>query len=275
LSRILRVTIVAAGLVLVGGLAPPGAEGPAVGIVVVKEHGVGSAALAQPYLDRLAALAAEQNGWSATKGQYLTSRDAATAFIEAEHPHYGILSLPVFLALRSRYDLEVIGQVTVSLAGGRQYHLISRTATELAGCKGKALASDHTDDRRFVERVVAAGSFTLGDFTLLQTQRPLQAVKKVLDGDATCALVDDAQLADLAHIEGADGVRSVWKSAELPPMPVVAFPAASRAERDGFREHLHEICSGEGKDACKEVGILSLTDAGTGDYAGVVAAYGR
>jgi hypothetical protein len=270
-----RTVLLAAGLTLTLGVIPIHADGPAVGIVVVKEHGVGSPTLAQPYLDRLATIAAEQNGWQGAKGQYFTNRAAATAFIDAQRPHYGILSLPVFLAMRSRYDLQVIGEVAVSLAGGRQYHLISRSAVDLPGCKGKALASDHTDDPRFIERVVARGSFALADFKLVQTQRPLQTVKKVLDGDATCALIDDAQLADLSHIEGAEGVRSVWKSVELPPMPVVAFPSAPAEERKRFQEKLPDVCKDGGKSPCSEVGIQSLAAARTADYASVVSAYGR
>jgi hypothetical protein len=268
-------TLIAAALAGVLGLAVARAAEPPIGILVVKEHGVGSQALAQPYLDRLAAIAAELNHWGGAKGQYFTSRAAAGPFIDTQHPHYGILSLGAFLALRSRYDLQVIGQVTVSLAGGREYHLISASATDLAGCKGKTLASDHTDDPRFIERVVARGSFALADFTLVQTQRPLQAVKKVLDGEAVCALVDDAQLADIAHLEGAGGVHSVWKSAELPPMPVVAFRSAPGDERRRFQEHLPEVCQGDGQSACGEVGIVSLAAAGPEDYATVVAAYGK
>lgn len=255
-------------------LAPALAKGTTVGIVVVREHGVGSQALAQPYLDRFANLAA-LNGWGGATGRYFTSRDVAAAFIDAVKPHYGIFSLPAFLAMRSKYDLQVLGQVAVSLAGGRQYHLVSKTATDLAGCKGKTLASNHADDSCFIERVVAGGSFTLGDFTLVRTQRPLQTTKKVLDGEAVCALIDDAQLAELPHLEGAGEVRSVWKSAALPPMAVVAFPAAPADERKRFEEILGEVCADEGKSACREVGIVSLTAAGEVDYAAVVAAYGK
>ena len=250
-------------------------EGTAVGILVLKEHGVGSPALAQPYLDRFVAIAAEQNGWSDAKGQYYTSRSATEAFIQAQKPHYGILSLAAFLALRGKYNLEVIGQVAVALVGGRQYYVISKSAADLAACKGKTLASDHTDDARFIEQVVAGQDFKLADFTLVQTKRPLQTIKKVLSGEAACALIDDEQLAELAHLEGADGVRSVWKSAELPPMAVVAFPAAPAAEEKRFRENLTKVCNDDGQSVCTTVGIVSLRTAGAADYAAVVRAYGK
>ncbi|MFI5396272.1 MAG: PhnD/SsuA/transferrin family substrate-binding protein [Candidatus Binatia bacterium] len=251
------------------------ADTAVVWILVVKEHGVGSPTMVQPYLDRFVAIAAEQNGWADAKGQYYNNRSAAEAFIQAHQPHYGIFSLPAFLALQAKYKLEVIGQVAVSLAGGRRYYLVSKSAADLAECERKTVASDHMDDTRFIERVVAGGRFTLADFTVVQTQRPLQTIKKVINGEAACALVDDAQLAELPHLEGADGLRTVWKSAELPPMVVTAFPTAPADERNRFQEDLAKLCDNEGQSACAEVGIVSLKAASATDYAAVVAAYGN
>jgi hypothetical protein len=272
-----RLAVVVAALVLL--LESPSvaaqADSPGVEILVLKEHGVGSPTVAQPYLDRFVALAAEENGWADAKGEYYNSRSAAETFIRTRHPHYGIFSLPAFLALRAKYKLEVIGEVAVSLAGGRQYYLISRSAGDLATCKGKTVASDQVDDARFIERVVAAGRFTLADFTLVSTQRPLQTILKVLNGEAVCALIDDAQRAELAHIDGGDGLRTVWTSAELPPMVVAAFPAAPDAERERFQEHLANLCDNQGQSICAEVGIVSLKATSPTAYAAVVAAYGK
>jgi hypothetical protein len=250
-------------------------EAPSIAILVLKEHGVGSPALAQPYLDKFVAIAAEQNDWPSAKGQYYTNRSGAESFITSQHPHYAILSLPAFLAFKSKYGYQVIGQVAVKLVGGRQYYLISKSATDLAGCRGKPLASDHGDDARFIDKVVAAGQFTLSDFSIVQTQRPLQTIKKVLDGEAVCALVDDAQLAELPHLDGAEGVHAVWKSRELPPMPVVAFANASADERKHFQENLSKLCDDEGESACGEVGIVELKPAGDADYAALLRAYGK
>jgi hypothetical protein len=250
-------------------------DGAAVKIVVLKEHGVGSQSLAQPYLDKFVAIAAEQNDWTDAKGQYFTSRGAADVFIQAEKPHYGILSLAAFLALREKYQLEVIGEVAASLAGGRQYFLISKDIGDVTGCKAKTLASDHADDARFIDQVVARGNFKLSDFSLVRTQRPLQTVKKVMNGEAACALVDDAQHAELAHLDGADRVRTVWKSAELPPMAIVAFPYAPAGERKRFQENLTKVCDNDGESVCAEVGIVSLKTTGTATYTSVISAYAK
>ena len=255
--------------------APVAGDERAVSILVLKEHGVGNPALAQPYLDKFVALAAEENGWPAAKGQYFTSRAAAEEFIRTAKPDYAILSLGAFLALKDKYQLDVVGQVAVKLVGGRNYFIVSKTASTLAHCRGKSLASDHLDDPKFIDRVVTGGDFKLTDFTLVQTQRPLQTINKLLKGDATCALIDDAQFAELEHIEGAKDVRTVWKSRELPPMAVVAFPRATPAERARFQENLPKLCDDDGESACAEVGIVDLTAARPDDYAAVLAAYGK
>jgi len=275
--RLLRRAALVLHAILALSVAPASSsEEPApIEILVLKEHGVGSPSLAQPYVDRFVALAAEDNGWSAAKGQYLASRGAAEAFIKARSPHYGILSLAAFLALRVPYHLEVLGRVASTLAGGEQYFIVSKTARDLAGCKRHKLASDHFSDPRFVERVVARREFTLKDFQLVKNQRPLQSLRQVLSGETDCALLDDAQLEELKHLQGSQAVKVVWSSKRLPPMTVVAFASAPAAERKTFRDKLPVVCEGDGNTACAEVGIHALAPANASDYAEVISAYGR
>ncbi len=259
----------------VGLTATHAGAGDSVNVLVLKEHGVGSAAQAQPYVDKFIAMAAKQNGWAAAKGAYHTSRANADGFVSADKPHYGILSLAAFLDYRGKHNVEVIGQAAVARAGGQQYHIISKDSADLAGCKGKSLASDHADDPKFIDKVVSKGSFKLGDFTLVKTTRPVQTIKKVIGGDASCALIDDAQLAELGKIEGGSAFKSIWASDKLPPMVVVAFPSAPAAEKKAFQASLGKLCEGDGKGACTEVGIQSLKSAGASDYAAVTGAYDK
>ena len=256
-------------------LAPASARAEdEVRLLVLRERGVGSAAQAQPYVDRFVALAAKRNAWTTAKGTYVTTREAAETFITKDKPGYGIATLAAFLALRSKHSLEPLGRVAATRAGGQRYHLVSRSAADLAGCKGKKLASDHAEDVRFVDRVVSGGAFKVADFTLVPTKRPVQTIRKVALGEADCALIDDAQLTDLAGVEEAKGVRSVWASAELPAMVVAAFPGAPAAQKQRFRESLGKLCDGEGKAACDEVGIQAMTALTSAELAPLLKAYG-
>jgi hypothetical protein len=273
--RSLALAVAATALGSVMGLVPGSAQaGGPIGILVLKEHGIGSAAQAQPYVDKLVTVTATLNQWSGgAKGEYHTTRDGAKGFISSADPHYGIFSLAAFLGLRETYKLEVVGQALVSRAGGQQYFIVSKDAGDLAGCKGKTLATDHGDDTRFIDGVVARGAFRLADFTLVPTKRPLQTIKKVVSGDAVCALIDDAQNSELGKIEGAGNVKVVWTSDKLPPMVIAAFPSAPSAEKKTFQTNLPKVCEGDGKSACSEVGMQALRSAGQGDYQKAIDAY--
>lgn len=273
-SRTLSLTVAACAVALTAATPSHAGDGT-VHVLVLKEHGVGGAAQAQPFIDKLLTVVAGLNGWTAGAGKYVTKREAAEEYIHGSDPHFGILSLAAFLSLGPKHKLEVIGQAEVAQAGGREYHIISKTQADLAGCKGKTLATDHADDPRFIEKVVSGGKFVLGDFTLVATTRPVQTLKKVTSGEAECALIDDAQFAELGKIEGGAAVKSVWKSATLPPMVVVAFPAAPAAERKAFQDSMGKICKGEGKDVCKDAGITAFKSAKADDYAAVTGAYAK
>jgi hypothetical protein len=272
--------VVSAGLTLAlvatVTLAPVAADaGDTVNVLILKEHGVGSAATAQTYVDSLMAHVAKQNGWAFAAGKYFTTRAQAKPFITESNPHYGILSLGAFLDLRGPNKLEVIGSAEVAGGGGRQYFVVSASEGSLAGCKGKTLGTDHGDDVRFIDKVVGKADFSLSEFTLEDTRRPMKTVNAVARGEVTCALIDDAQLASLGSVEGGAAVKTVWSSAKLPPMVVVAFPSAPVAEKTGFSGKLSQVCSGEGANACKEVGLKSLSSASESDYAAVIADYAK
>ncbi len=267
--------LTALGLATLGGVASDAHAADTVHILVLMENGIGTAAQAQPYVDELVGIAKDKNGWSAAEGKYVTRRSAGADYVDSKKADYGILSLSAFLAWRKPRGLEVIGVADVARAGGRQYHLISKTASTLGGCKGKRLATNHADDPRFIDKVVAGGAFTLADFKLVETKRPVQTIKKVSKGDAECALIDDAQLNELPHVDGAAGIKSVWKSAELPPMAVVAFSGTSAADRAKFKTSLGSLCAGQGKTTCDKVGIRSFKAASESDFGDVIKQYGQ
>ncbi len=270
MRRFVPAAIASLALLSFGTTSQAGSE---VKIVVLKERGVGSAAQAQPFVDKFVGIAQKKNGWSAAKGSYFTERKPAEAFIDGDKPQFGFLSLAAYLAMKDPRKLETIGQVTVSRAGGQEYHLVSKTAKDVSGCKGQKLATDHAEDSKFIDRVVAKGAFKVADFTVEHTKRPLQGIQKVAKGDAVCALIDDAQFAELANVDGGKELKSVWKSDKLPPMAVVAFAGAEKSQKDTFKANLASLCEGDGKSVCGEIGISSIKGATDDAYAQVLAAY--
>lgn len=247
--------------------------GDEVNILVLRENGSGSAATAQPYIDTLMTHVARANAWPSAKGTYHTKREQAKAFIASASPQYGILSLGAFLALRGDAGLTVVGQAEVAGGGGMQYYVVSKTHADLASCQGKTLATNHGGDAKFVDKVVAQGAWKLADFTVTTTTRPVQTLKKVVSGEAECALIDDAQFAELGKIEGGSDVRPVWFSPMMPPMAIVAFGSATADGVTAFKAALPSVCTGEGSKACSSAGIKSLTASDSAPYDAAIKAY--
>ena len=268
--------LVGSALVLAAALAAGSARaGNPVAVIVLKEHGIGSPTQAQPYLNQFVTMAAQQNGWAGAKGQYQTKRGEARTWIGAEKPNYGIFTLAAFLDLKGAYGLEPIGSATLANGGGEYYFVVSKNATNIDGCKGKPLATDHFDDPKFIEKVVARGVFTAQDFALVPTTRFGEAGRKVLNDQAECALIDDAQLADLMKTPGAAAIKKAWSSNQLPPMVVAAFQWAPAAEKTAFQASLPKICQGSGQQICAQVGLQTLGTASAQTYQSIVTAYNK
>jgi hypothetical protein len=249
-------TLAAASLTCALFAAIPASEaGSDVKLLVLREHQVGSAAQAQPYVDKLVAVE--------------TDRDGAKTYIQDNHPQYGIMSLAALLGLHDDQKLEVIGEVSVSSKGGQQYFIVSKSSGDLSTCKGSTLATIE-DDTKFVDKIVSGGSFKLADFTVQSMKRPLQPIKAVVNDNAKCALIDDAQMADPT----AKDLKVVWKSGTMMPMAVVAFTGnADASDKASFKSNLSKLCTGDGQAACNEAGIQSIKSASDSDYSQVLAAY--
>jgi phosphonate ABC transporter substrate-binding protein len=205
-------------------------------------------------------------------GRYFAERAPALDFVRQEKPEFGIFSLAAFLSLKSSLSLSVVGEVQAPKAGGTQYFLVGKGIGALEACTGHRVATTFAADAKFIDRVVARGAFKLADFTLVDAHRPLEPLKLVLRGEAECALIDDAQLEASRHIEQGDELKSVWHSAELPGMAVVAFPRADAAAVATFKKTLGGLCS-DAREACATVGIERIRPAADERYRAALDAF--
>ena len=174
--------------------------------------------------------------------------------------------------MRTKHDLKVLGKADIQSGGGHQFFVISKDELSLGGCKEKPLGTNHSDTK-FIDAVVSGDDFDLSDFEVKDTRRPVATLKAVIDGDAACALIDDAQLMELQHLEGGLEIHPVWSSKTLPPMVVAAFPSADDAQRKSFTKALDTVCAGEGKKACSDTSI-ELASAPADAFGEYEKAYG-
>lgn len=245
----------------------------AVGFVVVREAGSGSASAAQSYLDSLLASVARTNGWASASGKYFTKRSKAKAFIEETKPSFGFLSFGAYLGLRKAFGLTPIAVADATAAGGAQYFVISKNQLTLDGCKGKTLATNHSRDERFVDRIVSGDAFDLADFQVVETTRPVQTIKAVIDGEAECALVDDSQVLAMGQVDGGLLLHPLWSSEKLPAVVVVSFGTAPAEQVQSFTTNIEAICEGDGKGACDAAGLKAPRRIEAGAFAAQQTAY--
>lgn len=267
-------------LVLATAVSTPTSAAPvppdsSVRVVVLREHGAGSAAAAQSYLDQFMSVVSKVNAWTVGEGRYHTDRARAEAYIAETKPQFGLLSLGAFLALDQSHKLEPLGKAILAGGGGEQFYLISKRVQDPSECRGQTLATTFGDDVTFVNKIVFGGTWSLSDFTVQPLKRPLQPLKAVISGEATCALVDDAQLAELGHMPDAEGVKPVWFSAKLPALVIVAFPSAGSPAIKQFKASLTKVCDGDGASACKAVGVKALVPLDAKDFASSKKDYRR
>lgn len=248
-------------------------EADAVGFVVVREAGTGSASAAQSYLDSLLASVARTNGWASATGKYFTKRSKAKAYIQETKPSFGFMSFGAYLGLRKAFDLTPVAVADASAAGGAAYFVISKNQLTLDGCKGKTLATNHAKDATFVDRIVSGDAFDLADFQLVETTRPVQTIKAVIDGEAECALVDDSQVLALGTVDGGLLLRPLWSSSKLPAVVVVTFGSAPAEQVTSFTTHVEAMCEGDGRAACDAAGLKAPRRVEAGAFAAEQTAY--
>lgn len=252
-----------------------GASGDDVNFLVLRENGTGSAAQAEPYVAEMLGVVYRLAGWGDEADfAYETTRKKAKAYIDKEHPEFGIVTFGAFLGLRKAHGLTPLGVADAVGSGGGHYYIISREASDLAGCKGKTLASNHLDDEKFVDNVISAGAFKLADFEVVKTRRPVQTLKKVTRDEATCALIDHAQFEALQKLDGHEGVHTVWFSREFPSYVVVSFKGASDEQTKALRDNIDKVCTGDDKKSCERAGVTKLAKVGADEYKDHVDEYG-
>jgi hypothetical protein len=248
-------------------------EPTSVGFVIVREAGSGSASAAQGYLDSLLTSVARTNGWASASGKYFTKRSKAKAYIEDTKPSFGFLSFGAYLGLRKAFGLTALAVADASAAGGAQYFVVSKNELGLDGCKGKTLATNHARDTRFIDSVVSSDAFDLADFQVVETTRPVQTLKAVIDGEAECALVDDSQVLAMGQVDGGLMLRALWSSEKLPAVVVVSFGTAPAEQVQSFSATIEAICEGDGKATCDAAGLKAPRKVDAGAFAAQQTAY--
>jgi len=255
-------------------LAPTADQETKIQLIMVNERASLSQSLAFKDFHRFTKMLAYHNGWAprSVRGKFFKNIRAANIYVKEHKPRYAFLTLPVFLAWKKRFNLGAIGYANTQgnsqwMAASSKYHIISSSETSLADCKSKRVISHFWKDAQFLNAAVGGSAWSVKDFD----EFPLSASDSVLSSlvseppKADCALVDDAQMGDMKRLAGADKLKTLWSSAQLPAVIVAYFPSVSWNDQMSFKNTLPDICAGNGLLPCAAMGITSFQVAEPAD----------
>lgn len=263
-------------------IAAPALAGPR--DFVIEHAGVGGTQQqADPYIQQFLRYTEQALGWpanSATGAFFPEPDESFKKYLAEKKPGLGMIDPDQVLELYKKESLEVIGTVSGKNQSLGHLSVVAKDAqlSSLEALKGKSLASNHVQAPRYLSKIVFDGKLDAEkDCKLTPTTSMLKAVRQVADGKADAALLSDDDLAWLKTSPFASQVKVTWTSAELPPMPVVAFGKnVQPKDRDAFAKMIVGMCSdAKGAQVCKDLDITKLGPADKAVWDAALKKYGE
>lgn len=264
LNQLRKLAVVSALVPCVwGGMQPAEAAGR--DFIVYTTRLGGDAETAQPYIDRFAAHLEGITGFpkGSLKGRFAPGKKEALAYITSQKPGFGVLEPSLYLELRKSHNLTALADVNGPDLNSPNLHVVVKDAAVkgLDDLKGKKVWTHLADVPVFLGQVVLDGKESPDKrFALKQVSSAMKAARAVLRGEADAAILDDEQLAAAQKMEGGAALRSVFKSATLPPVVAVMFGGNSPEDQKQLAKSLPGLCATKGgPEICKEMHIASFT----------------
>ena len=247
--------------------------------VVCLPLGEGSSALATRHMKPFIRHLEKKAGWKANsvKGKYINSMSTCLSYINANKPDFGVLSQGVYLKMRRKWGLTVLGRVDMPRGAGRRLYLVVQKGkhSSLADLKGTTLKSNHVAETKFVSKVVFKGKIDVTKhFKIRTTSSPLRGFKSVYRGRAEATLVNDDELKLMRKRKEGKKLKVILSSPRLPGTPVVAFRGnASSKDVRVLRKAIRSLCKGSGKSVCRNAMIRRFMPASNATYSKIRRLY--
>lgn len=196
----------------------------------------------------------------------------------AEKPALAILTLAGYLAHRA--DFEPLAQPKVKGAATDTVSLVVKKGGPqgLDALKGKAVGGTPLAEPEFLKRVVFRGKLDPAkDFQGAASKRPLRALRKLAKGELDAVLLTRVQHDSLSALPFAGELETVWSSAPLPVVGLVAHKAGTTAaQRAALQKAALSLCGhAEGKKMCELFGLDGFQAADARTYAAAAALWGE
>lgn len=207
-------------------------------------------------------------GWPSQSFSSAFSSDleGCKSLLKEKKPAFAITSLGIFLDQRESLHLMPVVQPKMRGGSTEQFHLVAVKGrfSSLDDVKGKLVGGTVFEEAEFIRRIVFAGKLDpQNDFSLKPSKQAIRALRALDKGELDAVLLNGQQFAALASLPLTHELDSVFTSAQVPLMGLVANQQSSSAgERTRFAKALSDMCNdADGKKLCELFAIDAFIPA--------------
>jgi len=194
---------------------------------------------------------------------FTVKSDECSKQVAEKNPKFAIISLGLYLELRSQHNLVPVVQPKIKGRTSERYRVMAQKDKykSLDELKGKTLGGTALEEPSFIGKIVFAGKYDPASFFVLKSSnQAIRALRSLDKGELDAVILNEQQFGGLASLQMKTPLEAIFTSEEIPLMGVVANSATTTAEeRTRFSKALEEMCSDtEGKKLCDLFGVESF-----------------
>ena len=200
---------------------------------------------------------------------FTSKADECKKLLAEKKPKFAIASLGLYLDLYTQYHWLPLVQPKIKARTSEQYRVITRQDAfhNLEELKGKTLGGTVLDEPTFIGKIVFAGKYAPNsDFNLKPSNQAIHTLRALDKGELDAVILNEQQFEGLAALHLQTPLATVFTSAEIPLMGVVADTTITTTdERNRFGIALASMCTDtEGKKLCEVFGIDAFVNVDAG-----------
>lgn len=184
----------------------------------------GSSGVAQPIIDQFFDHINKNMGGDKIEGKYFPTEAGGRAYIAAERPLMGVVSLISYAKEGNRTGMTVVAR-TRPLPGGtttQKYYLVGSKEHQEKGTVPASIFSSEPMTAAFAKNAL---KLPVGSATITQTVNTLGKLKAIANGEDVSAILTEVEHRTLKNTkaEWAAQIATIAGSASVPTAPLVAF----------------------------------------------------
>jgi len=194
---------------------------------------------------------------------FTVKSDECSKQVAEKNPKFAIISLGLYLELRSQHNLVPVVQPKIKGRTSERYRVMAQKDKykSLDELKGKTLGGTALEEPSFIGKIVFAGKYDPASFFVLKSSnQAIRALRSLDKGELDAVILNEQQFGGLASLQMKTPLEAIFTSEEIPLMGVVANSTTTTAEeRARFSKALEGMCSDtEGKKLCDLFGVESF-----------------